>query len=102
MINSRSFRFVSAVWCAGAMACFAQPNRIVSRIDNSRTVALAGRAPPQASARNDLGAVAGGLPLSLTLLLKPSAGQQSAVDQLIEQQQNPASAGFHRWLTPEQ
>ena len=102
MINSRFFLFVSAVWCAGAMACFAQPNRIVSRIDNSRRVALAGRVPPQAKAGVDTGAVAGGFPLSLTLLLKPSAGQQSALDQLIVEQQNPASASFHQWLTPEQ
>jgi uncharacterized protein (TIGR03437 family) len=84
------------------MACFAQPNRIASRIDNSHTVVLPGRVHPLANARNDAGTVESGFPLSLTLLLKPSADQQSGLDQLIQGQQNASSLSFHQWLTPEQ
>ena len=87
---------------AAAMACFAQPDRIASRIDNARTVTLPGRVHPLAKAANDAGTVDAGFPLFLTLQLKPSADQQSALQQLIQQQQNPASSDFHRWLTPEQ
>ncbi len=38
----------------------------------------------------------------LTVLLKPSATQQAALDQLLADQQNPSSPDYHRWLTPEQ
>ena len=40
--------------------------------------------------------------LFLTILLKPSADQQSGLEKLLQQQQNPTSASFHKWLTPEQ
>ncbi len=40
--------------------------------------------------------------MSVTMDLKPSASQEAALDQLLANQQNPSSADFHRWLTPEQ
>ncbi len=36
------------------------------------------------------------------LLFKPSAAQQSDLDQFLVSQQNPSSPDFHKWLTPEQ
>lgn len=39
---------------------------------------------------------------AMTLELKPSAAQQSALDHLLASQQNPASPDFHKWVTPEQ
>jgi uncharacterized protein (TIGR03437 family) len=36
------------------------------------------------------------------LLFKPSAAQQSDLNQLLASQQNPSSANFHKWLTPEE
>jgi uncharacterized protein (TIGR03437 family) len=39
---------------------------------------------------------------AITMYLKPSASQQMALDQLLANQQNPASPDFHKWLTPEQ
>lgn len=87
---------------AAAIACFAQPNRIQSKIDATRTVTLPGRVHPLASSANDAGLADSTLPLSLTLQLKPSADQQSGLDQLLQQQQNPAAKSFHQWLTPEQ
>ena len=101
MIKYRSL-WLSATVCAASIACFAQPNRIVSRIDNSRTVTLPGRVHPLANAANDAGLADSSLPLFLTILLKPSADQQSGLDRLLQQQQNPASTSFHKWLTPEQ
>jgi uncharacterized protein (TIGR03437 family) len=68
-----------------------------------RRVVLAGRVHPQARAENDRGAVDSSFPLTgMTLLLKRSAGQQAGLSQLLEDQRNPASASFHRWLSPEQ
>src|SRR5271165_5332188 len=37
---------------------------------------------------------------SVTVVLKPSASQQTALDELLREQQNPASAQYHKWLTP--
>ena len=34
--------------------------------------------------------------------MKPSGAQQSDLQQLLADQQNPASASFHQWLTPQQ
>jgi uncharacterized protein (TIGR03437 family) len=101
MMNFRSF-LLPVMIGAAAIACFAQPNRITSKIDNARLVTLPGRVHPLANAGNDVGAVESGFPLSLTLLLKPSTDQQSSLEQLLQQQQNRSSASFHQWLTPEQ
>ncbi len=35
------------------------------------------------------------------LLIKPSAAQQADLDQLLAAQQNPSSANYHQWLTPQ-
>lgn len=68
-----------------------------------RRVALSGRVRPQARPENDRGAVDSSVALQgVTLVLKRTAAQQSDLAQLVEEQRNPASANFHRWLTPEQ
>lgn len=38
----------------------------------------------------------------MALMLKPTAAQSVALDQLLADQQNPASVSFHQWLTPQQ
>jgi len=81
----------------------AQPDRITAPIDNSKTVVLSGHVPPRVRREVDQGAVTASFPLpAMTLDLKHSASQQSALDQLLANQQNPASADYHKWLTPEQ
>jgi uncharacterized protein (TIGR03437 family) len=81
----------------------AQPDRISTRIDGSRTVVLAGHAPKRARREFDQGRVVASFPMgAVTIDLKPSAGQQASLQQLLADQQNPASADFHKWLTPEQ
>ena len=86
-----------------AAAATAQPSRIRSSIDNSRTVPVSGRAPRVANASNDAGPVESGFPLAgMMLTLARSAAQQADLDQLLLAQQNPGSPHFHEWLTPEQ
>ncbi len=81
----------------------AQPSRISTRIDNIRTVVLAGHVPPRARPEFDRGAVAASFPMpAVTIYLKPSPSQQTALEQLLGAQQNPASGDYHKWLTPEQ
>jgi len=101
-MNLRSILLPALIGAAATLG-FAQPNRIRSRIDNSRSVTLAGNVHPFATAANDQGAVDSTFALPyITLLLKPSASQQASLAQLTEDQQNPASPSFHQWLTPEQ
>ncbi len=51
----------------------------------------------------DLGRVAPQRTIGLvTVFLKRTAAQQAALEKLLEDQRNPASADYHRWLTPEQ
>src|SRR5579872_4872010 len=80
----------------------AQRDRVAG-IDPSRTVVLKGRVHPKARAENDRGPVEDSFAIpAITLLLKSSASQQTDLQQLLQQQQDPTSANYHRWLTPEQ
>lgn len=81
---------------------FAQSSR-VARIDRSVRVTLAGQIHPRARAEYDQGRVSPSRELSyVTLEFAPSASQKAALEALLEEQQNPASPNYHRWLTPEQ
>src|SRR5579862_731692 len=85
------------------LALHAQPDRVSARLDNNRTVVLAGHIPPRARAAFDRGPVDASFPMrAMTLYLKPSASQQNSLEQLLAAQQNPASSDFDKWLTPEQ
>src|ERR1019366_1239048 len=84
-------------------AARASESRIRGAIDESRRVTLRGHVPRQASPLGDSGPVESAFPLpGITLHFKPSAAQQQELDRLLQQQQDPASAGFHKWLTPEE
>lgn len=98
-------RFTLVLLIAGVFAVTvrAQPDRIRGAIDGSKTVVLAGNVPPRARPEFDQGAVPSSFQMrNMTLDLRPSAAQKAARDQLLANQQSPASADFHKWLTPEQ
>ncbi len=81
----------------------AQQDRVPSRIDRARSTVLRGRVPVKARTGTDLGPVAGSFSMpDMVIMLKGSATQQQAVAQLLQEQQDPASAKYHHWLTPEQ
>ncbi|MCZ2148896.1 MAG: S8 family serine peptidase [Bryobacterales bacterium] len=100
--------FLRAVFAGCLLSVFggllpAQQVRISGRIDNGRTVVLRGRVSPRAHPEDDLGPMAPSAPMrGMTLLLKATAGQQAALEQLLAQQREPSSPNYHRWLTPEQ
>ena len=78
-------------------------NRIVSQINDSNLTSLKGNVAPLAQAQFDQGPAPASQPTGrLTLVLKPSAAQQQALTQYLEDVQNPASADYHKWLTPAQ
>jgi subtilase family serine protease len=80
----------------------APPDRITAPIVATQTVRLAAGVPMQARPEFDQGAVDPSLKMSMTLLTAPSASQQRALTKLLADQQNPSSASYHKWLTPEQ
>jgi subtilase family serine protease len=84
--------------------CFAaQPDRIAGPINSSQMVALAKSVHPTAKAQYDQGPVDPALNLSyITMLMAPSASQQSGLELLLEQQQDRRSPNYHKWLTPQQ
>jgi subtilase family serine protease len=77
--------------------------RINQAVDNSRLTTLHGNTHPLAQARFDRGVAPDSLPMErMQLVLKHAAQQEAALQQLLADQQNPASSSYHKWLTPEQ
>ncbi|MCU1239189.1 MAG: peptidase and in, kexin, sedolisin, partial [Candidatus Solibacter sp.] len=84
-------------------ALSAQPRLIHGPIQDSRRVRMSGHVPPLATTQNDVGALDDGTELpAVTLVLRPTDAQQADLDRLLAAQQDPTSADYHRWLTPEQ
>src|SRR6266567_1731181 len=81
----------------------AQPRLIHGPIQDSHRVRVTGHVHPLANAQNDLGALNDSTQLpAVTLVLRPTDAQQADLERLLAAQQDPASADYHRWLTPEQ
>ncbi len=99
-LAAATFAFVS-------FAAFAQtsnvPPRITAAVDESRLTTLRGNTHPFAQAQFDRGAAPDSLPMQrMLLVLQRSATQESALDTLMEQQQDASSPNYHAWLTPQQ
>ena len=85
----------------------AQKSRVAARVtdtvDDTNRMVLRGNVHPSARAEFDRGAVADAQPVTrMLMLLQRSAGQEAALQQLMEEQQSKNSPNFHAWLTPEQ
>ena len=77
--------------------------RITQAIDDTKLVTLRGNTYPLAQAKYDQGAVPQDLPMErILLLLSRSTEQEAALQQLLQEQQDPGSPSYHSWLTPEQ
>lgn len=62
-----------------------------------------GHVHPLAQRRFDRGRVNGLFQLNhVSIMFKPSAAQQKALNELLDQQQDPSSPNYHQWVTPEQ
>src|ERR1017187_2166387 len=102
MSKNRSV-IIGSLFLLLAANLLAQRSRVTKAVDNRQRVTLAGHIHPSARAENDQGRVDASLPLPyVTMTLKPSDAQQTALDQLLMDQQDPFSANYHHWLTPEE
>ena len=97
------FVFAAAVAAVFSLSGIAAPNRITGPLDSRQMQALPGNTHRLASAQFDRGVADAALPMNYVVLLtKPSAAQQTDLDQLLRDRQNPSSPNFHAWLSPEQ
>ena len=79
------------------------PTRVMSAVDDTQTVTLKGNVHPLARAEFDQGAVSDATPATrMMLVLQRSPEQETALRQLLDQQQDKSSANYHAWLTPAQ
>jgi Pro-kumamolisin, activation domain/Bacterial Ig-like domain (group 3) len=79
------------------------PARITQTVDDGNRMTLRGNVHPMAQPQFDRGPVADSEPASrMSLLLQRSPDQETALRQLLEQQQDKTSPNYHKWLTPDQ
>jgi len=102
-IRLQSFLLLVSVSAFMALSVEAQQDRINGRVANTPTVVLSGHVVTRARSAVDQGPVAATFRLPLiTMYLKTSSSQQTALRQLLAKQQNPSSTSYHKWLSPEQ
>jgi len=79
------------------------PARITKAIDDTQRVTLKGSVHPLARPEFEQGVVSDNTPMKrMMLLLQRSPEQQTALRQLMDEQQSKDSPNFHKWLTPQQ
>ena len=99
----RAFCHCAWVLIAAAGSALAQKPRLAGPIEANREVVLKNHVHPSARPEFDRGAADPAMKLDyVTMVLKPTAAQQSDLETLLIQQQDLSSADYHRWLTPEQ
>lgn len=101
--------FTSAL-CVAVLSGIAVPaasaavqDRISTAISNSSKFQIPNSVPPKAALAADLGPAPADTKLqTMTLRFSMTTQQETALDQLLADQQNPSSARYHQWLTPAQ
>jgi subtilase family serine protease len=80
-----------------------QASRISQPIDSRRMTPLRGNVHPMARPEFDQGALDPSHPLSrVTIFFRRTAAQQQALDNLLQEQQDPASPNYQTWLSPQE
>jgi subtilase family serine protease len=83
----------------GAVAVFTACAYAMAQAAPGGSVTLNGNHPPQAAALLRAAPANPAMPLDLTIVL--ALRNQAALEQLLADQQNPASAHYRKWLTPD-
>ena len=78
-------------------------DRVQQRIEDGREAVLRGNVHPLARAESDEGRASPVMALSrIVIQFNRTAAQQAELENLLREQQDPGSANYHKWLTPEQ
>src|SRR5437764_9234144 len=100
---SRYIALFSLLQLAFVAADAAAPDRVTRKVDAARTRAVPGNMHRLADPRFDQGPVDPAMAMDdMILVFKSSSEQQSELDRLLAEQQNPSSAVYHQWLNPEE
>jgi hypothetical protein len=95
-------QFVTILFC-GAVSLIGAPDRIKRTVDMRHTRVVPGHLHRLARPEFDHGLADPAQPVDyIVLMTKPSAQQQTELDRLLADQQNPSSPLFRKWLTPEE
>jgi pseudomonalisin len=97
MLRLRYALLAALLWTA-ATAAMGQ-----GAIDDGDRVLLRGNVSPLARPELEIGRSDPNLPMARMILqLEPRPGAKAEIEQLMRDQQDPASPQYHRWLTPEE
>ena len=78
-------------------------SRITKSVDEAALATLKGNTHPLAQPQSDRGAAPPNLPMErMLLVLKRSPAQESALQKLLDDQQDKASPNYHKWLSPDE
>ena len=103
--------YVAGVIASGMTLCLggvalgqtAPQSRIVEAVQSDKVLTLRGNVHPMARPVNDRGLLPDQRPITkMRVLLQRSGAQETALQQLLAQQLDPASPKFHTWLTPQE
>jgi subtilase family serine protease len=93
---------ISALLMLATSASAQVRNRIAQNIADTEPVMVSPQ-HPMARAEFDQGRVEGSMKINhAAIVFRLSATQQAALDELLAEQQDPHSANYRKWLTPEQ
>lgn len=103
-LSSAFFVLLAVVILGGCAPVLGQSlvrGRIPNEINPNAMTALKGTVSPRARTAFDAGRVQPSVPLAgMTIYFKPSTAQQTALDDLVKEQQTPGSPAYHKWITP--
>jgi subtilase family serine protease len=92
---------VSAMSAQISLAQAPLKDRISQPIDSSQMSVLHGNVHPMARAQYDQGPVEPSFQIErITIVFQRTAAQQAELDRLLDEQQDPSSPNYHKWLTP--
>jgi uncharacterized protein (TIGR03437 family) len=81
----------------------AQQSRIAGPVEDAERTIVSGSLHPNAKPRYQRGRLDPSFRIGfVTVAMKPSPTQQADLERLLENQSDPSSPNYHRWLTPEQ
>ncbi len=87
---------------APAAALASQANRIADAGDLSARTRMSAQLPAWVNPARDAGPAPDEAEVGLTFILTRTPELQAAFEKLLADQQNPASASYHQWLSPQQ
>jgi hypothetical protein len=96
------YMLVFAQSSSAQQASLAAPRPLITRpVNEQQLTVLKGNTHPLARPQFDLGTAPASLPMQrMLLVLKRSPEQESALRQLLDNQQDKSSPAYHKWLTP--